>query len=191
MTVYGKIAALGLVLVAACGDDDSDTAPADAGSAGDDAAAQVSDAIPTEAEALEAWLATGAYKRWACEDATHASRSPSPHGYNRICANALVAQAALSDAPWPEGAAAVKELYESADADEPMGYAVELKTQADSADGSGWYWYERIGSTVAADGLGDQGPAKDICVTCHTAAGSDPAHTPTAHGRDFVYTPVR
>jgi hypothetical protein len=183
------IAPLGCALLFACGDDDS---AMDSAKDGRDAGTYTSaDGVPTEAKALEAWLAAGDYKTWTCEDDVHASRDPSPHGFNRICTNALLTEAALSGEPWPEGAAAVKELYESADADEPMGYAVELKTQADSADGAGWYWYERIGAKVVADGAGDRGAAKSICVSCHTAAGSDSAHTPSAHGRDFVYTPVR
>jgi hypothetical protein len=96
----------------------------------------------------------------------------------------------VGDGPWPKGAAAVKELYRSADDTEPMGYAVELKVADDSAGGAGWYWYERIGTDAVADGLGDSGAPKSICVSCHTAAGSDAAHTPTEYGRDFVYTPV-
>jgi hypothetical protein len=62
---------------------------------------------------VEAWLATGAYKAWACEPAVHASRSPSPHGFNRICSNDLISTNATSTAPWPEGAAGVKELWAS------------------------------------------------------------------------------
>ena len=74
-----------------------------------------------------------------------------------------------------------------------------MKTNADSADGKNWYWYETVPATsaaphdangVVADGLGDTGPAKSICVGCHAGAGSDAAHTPSAGGRDQVYTPV-
>jgi hypothetical protein len=102
----------------------------------------------------------------------------------------VISAHAEGPADWPSGAAAVKELYASADATSPLGYAVYLKTRADSAGGAGWYWYERIGKDVVADGMGDSGTAKSICVGCHIAAGSDEAHTPTAGGRDQVYTPV-
>jgi Cytochrome P460 len=175
-------AAFGLALWTACADDTG----VQGGAAPE---AQVGE-VPTEAEALEAWLAAGSYKSWSCEDAVHASRSPSPHGFNRICSNMQVDEARVGDGPWPKGAAAVKELYRSADDTEPMGYAVELKVADDSAGGAGWYWYERIGTDAVADGLGDSGAPKSICVSCHTAAGSDAAHTPTEYGRDFVYTPV-
>ena len=81
----------------------------------------------------------------------------------------------------------------------PVGYAVYLKTKADSAGGANWYWYERVpldhpaphdARGVVADGVGSAGPPLSICVSCHGAAGSDPAHTPTVGGRDQVYTAV-
>jgi hypothetical protein len=144
------------------------------------------------ATAVEAWLATGAYKQWHCESALHASRDPSPHGFNRICSNDLIAAMATGTTTWPKGAAAVKELFASATDTTPGGYAVYLKTDADSAAGANWYWYERMaGSTSAvADGMGNAGAPKSVCVGCHMAAGADAAHTPSVGGRDEVYTPV-
>ena len=101
---------------------------------------------------------------------------------------------------WPKGAAAVKELHASADSTTPIGYAVYTKTADDSAGGANWYWYERVPldsaaphdavTGVVADGLGNAGTAKTICVGCHVAAGADAAHTPSVGGRDQVYTPV-
>jgi hypothetical protein len=152
---------------------------------------------PQGASAVEAWLASGAYKSWQCEAAVHEARSPSPHGFNRICSNDLIS--ATSAGPWPKGAAAVKELYTSLDATTPAGYSVYHKTADDSAEGANWYWYERLPPAdaarfglpeVVADGLGNAGNAKSICVSCHLAAGSDAAHTPSPGGRDQVYTPV-
>jgi hypothetical protein len=144
---------------------------------------------PTGAAELEAWLATGKYKAWTCEPSVHAARQPSPHGFNRICSNTAITDNAGGTAPWPVGAAAVKEMYQSATATQPMGYAVYLKA-AESADGAGWYWYERIEADQIADGRGDSGPAKRICAGCHKAAGTDTAHTPSMGARDQVYTPV-
>ncbi len=55
--------------------------------------------------------------------------------------------AAAADAgtgQWPEGAAEVKEIYMAmGDATPTGGYAVSLKTSADSAEGANWYFYER------------------------------------------------
>ena len=146
---------------------------------------------PTGAANVEAWIKTGAYKQWACETAIHASRNPSPHGFNRICSNEAIATTAAGNANWPKGAAAVKELYASPTDTTPSGYAVYLKEQAESAGGANWYWYERQGTSVVADGPGGSGPPNTICVDCHTGAGSNAAHTPSAGARDYVYTPVR
>jgi hypothetical protein len=161
---------------------------------------KVSQRPPQGAAAVEAWLKKGDYEEWQCEAKVHGARSPSPHGFNRICSNDLISSRGSGDGAWPVGAAAVKELYAAADDDKPVGYAVYLKTEDDSADGANWYWYERVpldsaaphdADGVVADGLGDEGPAKTICVGCHVAAGTDDAHTPSAGGRDQVYTPVR
>ncbi|HEU0029761.1 MAG TPA: cytochrome P460 family protein [Kofleriaceae bacterium] len=145
---------------------------------------------PTSGSAVESWLADGAYRTWAAEAQIHEARSPSPHGFNRIYSNELVAQNATGTGSWPKGAAAVKELYASATDPTPIGYAVYLKLDADSANGANWYWYERMGQMVFADGRGNEGTAKSLCVGCHAAAGADPAHTPSPGGRDQVYTPV-
>jgi hypothetical protein len=170
--------------VAACGGDDDEAVTTD------DTVSSLQ-TPPQGEQALETWLRAGHYKKWHCEGEVHESRSPSPHGFNRICSNDAIAEDAAGDSDWAKGAAAVKELYASADAADPMGYSVYLKTAHESAGGDHWYWYERFDAAgLVADGLGTSGAAKTICVACHIAAGSDTAHTPTAGGRDQVYTPV-
>ena len=119
---------------------------------------------------LEAWLAEGHYKKWACESAAHAPRPPSGHSSNRICSNERLSTAAGA---YPIGSASVKELYSGK---EINGYAVILKTTAGTG-GSTWYWYERVGSTAVADGQGDSGKAKSICVSCHSQAPNDQVFT--------------
>jgi Cytochrome P460 len=173
---------LGLTLasgLAACSDDDD-------GDVGD------AQTPPTKGAEVETWLAGGMYKTWKSEPAVHAARMPSPHGFNRIFVNDALASAAAGTGPFPMGSASVKELYDSATATTPIGYAVSLKLAADSGAGANWYWYERFaGPGVVADGMGDAGPAKTICVSCHNAAGADADHTPSPGARDQVYTPVR
>jgi hypothetical protein len=177
-----------------------DTSPADAG-ADVSPAVTISETPPMGGASVEAWLATGAYKLWQGEPAIHAARPPSPHGFNRIYSNTIVSDNATATGPWPMGAAAVKEIYNAITDTTPAGYAVYLKTQADSAGGASWYWYERVPLTstaphddagVVADGFGvpDGGPPTTICVGCHDAAGSDSAHTPSPNSHDEVYTPV-
>jgi hypothetical protein len=150
---------------------------------------------PMGAAAVTAWLATGVYKSWHCEAAPHLARSPSPHGYDRICSNDVIADNATGTGPWPEGAAAVKELYTTTtgplDAGTPGGYAVYLKTEADSGMGANWYFYGAlVAGGAAVDGLGSTTPVMEECGSCHVAAGMDAAHTPSPGGRDEVYTPV-
>jgi hypothetical protein len=185
-----------VLIAAGCADDSDDSKENDdsrdaAGSKSEPSAEQHSSQRPPQgAAALEAWLTKANYEDWQCESGVHAARSPSPHGFNRICSNDAISSRATDDGTWPAGAASVKELYASLGAKSPMGYAVYLKTADDSEGGAKWYWYERIGDQTVADGLGNSGPAKAICVACHAAAGSDDAHTPSAGGRDQVYTPV-
>ena len=192
--------------LSACADDDgddvseasSDDVVSEAGSM--PSAAVVDDQTPPMgAAALQAWLDAGMYKGWTAEPEVHPSRAPSPHGFNRIYVNDLLAEEAQGSGDWPAGVAAVKELYESMDGEAPIGYAVYLKTADESAGGDNWYWYEVVPTDhpaphdengVVADGMGDNGPAKTICVGCHVAAGADAEHTPTVGGRDQVYTPL-
>jgi hypothetical protein len=142
---------------------------------------------------VPAWLAKGDYKSWSCETAVHAARSPSPHGFNRICSNTAISSNAAGTGAWPVGAAAVKELYATMTDTTPGGYAVYHKTADDtSAGGTVWYWYEQpVGTSVFADGLGDSGNPQTVCVACHSLSGSDTAHTPSPNGHDNVYTPVQ
>lgn len=140
------------------------------------------------AENLEAWLKNGDYKSWACESVEHPQMKVSPHGVNRVCSNELAAgfQGAVTDER-PLGTASVKELYDDASA--LVGYAVGVKIAEASNAGANWYWYERLGETVAADGWGDAGSAKTTCVGCHAGAGSDAMHAVTGSS-DFVYLQV-
>jgi hypothetical protein len=141
---------------------------------------------PTNVAAMKAWLAQDPkpYAGWSCEAAATPKTGGDPgihvHGENRVCSNAKLAAGAQG--PWPPGAAAVKEIFDANN--QLMFYAVEIKTSTDSRGGAGWYWYEGLGDLVVAGGFGDAGPAKDICVGCHAAAGSDADHPGAG---DYVY----
>ena len=199
MKHWRRLAVATMVIVAGCG---SSSTSGDAGADGSGVvdAGGNAQTPPMGRVALEAWLATGVYRSWHCEPTTHMARPPSPHGFNRICSNDAVAGAAIGMEAWPAGAAAVKEFYDTPTDTTPVGYAVYLKTAADSAAGANWYWYERVplsspvphaSNGVVADGTGGTGTPNTICVACHTAAGSDAAHTPSPGSHDFVYTPAR
>lgn len=133
---------------------------------------------PTGAAALGQWIPEGHYKAWKCEPAAHDGRSPSPHGKNRICSNASLSGAGPGE--YPVNSAAVKELYDAAGTT-VTGHAVARHVKA-GAGADSWYWYEKIGSSVVADGTAVSG-----CSGCHSAAGSDAQHS----GHDFIYTQIK
>ncbi len=129
---------------------------------------------------IRAWLDTKAYTKWACEPAPHPRRNGSGHSANRICSNMLLSKHGAGE--YPVGAASVKELF---DANNNLnGYAILLKTKAGGAES--FYWYENIGASVVANGLGDTGSAKSVCTGCHSGAGQN-----GQSGHDFVFTQVK
>lgn len=126
-------------------------------------------AVPTSSEELFAYLQSGAYRSFPHESAPHAS--VGPHGQVQTYINpVLEASLSAENEAHPVGAAAVKELYGDGVV---TGWAVYVKTQAESDGGNGLYWYEVFSTTdptaVAVDGQGEPG-----CTGCHSA------------GRDFT-----
>jgi len=126
---------------------------------------------PTEGSALFDWLAAGNYKDWVQESEKHKSLGPHPQTVIAYLNTLLNDSLAADSSSHPEGAAAVKELFDGSG--KLSGWAVSVKTQADSAAGQGWYWYEILGtnadSRVVADGNG-----VPLCFGCHTP------------GKDFI-----
>jgi hypothetical protein len=122
---------------------------------------------PQGQPALEAWLAEGHYRSWACEAEISAPRLSGTHGRHRVCSNDKLL--ASSDALYPPGAASVKELYDPMDG--PNGFAVGIKI----AEGDGprtWYWYERRGAVAGVAALAE-GVAVPDCAVCHGTAPRD------------------
>ena len=147
--------------------------------------------------AVRAWLAAGAWRRWRCEATAHPGGGLSPHVLNRICTNDLLANAPAG-APWPVGAASVKVLYAPGAPGTVMGYALYVKVRA-GGDGDNWFWYEAVrpeftldppvpreADGTIAEGLGDRGAARAICVSCHSHSGANDSGL-IGYG-DFVFT---
>ena len=190
-------AIVGSLAVVGCGGASTGGNPgADAGCPAADAGCPAADAgCPAMGDAqtppqgtdavVSAWLTKGDYKAWKCEAAGHDARSPSPHGRNRICNNTKLSSTATGN--YPVGSASVKELLVSDGGTAITGYAIGLKLTAGASTGAGWYWYEKVGGTLVANGKGDKaGNETTLCTGCHQGAGSDATHS----GRDFVYTQV-
>lgn len=149
-----------LLVLAACGVESTNQPPTGV-PPGDDDPAQV--ATRTSAE-VRAWLATGEYLTWPCENESHPARPGSGHARNRICNNDRVATTPAGT-PFPIGAASVKELLDGSDA--IVGYAFAEKAR-ESDGGRGWYWYEVVGNSTYAASYG-----APLCTGCHEAAGHD------------------
>jgi hypothetical protein len=123
---------------------------------------------PAGAAALVPWLEAGSYLDWAAESGIHASAGP--HGGDvRTYVNAALFDSLSANATsHPVDAAVVKELY---DGNAVAGWAVMTKV-APGEGGDTWYWYELVGSSTYADGIGE-----DLCSGCHQD-GVDQVLTP-------------
>ncbi len=120
---------------------------------------------PTSSAAdINAWLAEGHYKSWACESAEHEAVSPSPHGFNRICSNDVLSGHA-GTGEYPVGSAAVKELWDAMGG-EVIGYATYRHTKAGTT-GDTWFWFEVVPLDHPAphdeDGVVAFGPGDSRC----------------------------
>jgi hypothetical protein len=129
--------------------------------------------VPASGPELFQYLQSGAYKTFAHESKAH--RSQGPHGdvivyVNPILESSLKAQ----NTAHPAGAAAVKELVDGNN--QLIGWSVSVKTQAESDEGNGWYWYEVYSTTDGSGPLADANGAA-LCTGCHSS------------GRDFVRIP--
>ena len=127
--------------------------------------------VPASKDALFAFLQSGEYKSWAHESEVHKSRGPhfDVQTYiNPALENSLMAQ----NKSHPKGAASIKEMYKEGS---PTGWAVSVKTQANSDNGKGWYWYEVL-STTDGDKVVAEGNGVGLCVGCHFP------------GKDFIVT---
>ena len=137
----------------------------------------VNSLVPTEARALFDYLKSGAYQELeAQESAPHPSRGPhSKFGLPvRVFLDpTLDASLRAGNTEHPAGASAVKEMFNATGVLE--GWAVMVKTGAESNDGNGWFWYE---TTDVADrsNIVAAGNGVTLCYSCH------------AGGDDFVLT---
>ena len=139
--------------------------------------AKVDSAVPTDKDELFRYLRSGAYKEFAAQETgQHATRGPHTNfGWPvRVFLDPVLdGSLAAGNATHPLGSSAVKEMYD--DDGDLQGWAVMVKTEPDSAGGSGWFWYE-VTSTRSGDDPVATGNGVPMCFGCHFT------------GRDFVLT---
>lgn len=172
-----------IALVAACGTKAAPRpTPGSAPQASDaavvavDAAPEISEAVPLEPAALQAWLFDGGYKAWPREAGRHESAGPHGDAVLTFLTPSLVASLRRGKGnAHPKGVAAVKELYEKG---KLSGWAVSVKLADDSDDGRNWYWYE-VFSTARDATAQYQGKGFEVCRDCHSERG----------GNDHVQSP--
>ena len=137
----------------------------------------IDSAVPTDLQKLSRYLKDGAYQEFtARESVPHPSRGPHTNvGWPvRVFFDPTVNESMeAGTSSHPIGSSIVKEMFD--DNGELQGWAVMVKTQADSAGGKGWFWYETTNvndpTEVVAAGNGVQ-----LCQGCHFI------------GKDFVLT---
>jgi hypothetical protein len=131
------------------------------------------DRPPVEAGALLAWLRADGYRQWPKESAPHRSMGAHRTLVITYLNPALDGSLRAGSKSHPVGSASVKELLD--EQGRRAGWAVSMKTAADSQEGKGWDWFELSDSNAGSAAASSRGlPA---CVGCHRG------------GKDFVLTP--
>lgn len=126
--------------------------------------------VPVDEEALFAYLQNREYQSFETQDAEgHPSAGPHlDYGDQvKVFFSDTIAQSLRGgyDAH-PQGAALVKELYK-ADTDELAGWAVAVKTEADSDNGEGWFWVEYMSTQDPTQKPVAAGNGVGLCTSCH------------------------
>ena len=132
--------------------------------------------VPTDLDALFAYLNNKEYESFVeRESAVHPSRGPHARFGSPVrvfLSDDLAASMAQGNSSHPAGSSIVKEMYED-DGVTLEGWAVMVKTQDDTDQGNGWFWYEVTSTTdPTALGGGEAGNGIPLCTSCH-GSGTD------------------
>lgn len=136
---------------------------------------KVDSVVPATKDKLFSYLQAASYKNFAAkESGRHPTRGPHTKvGWpvRVFLGPKLDASLKAGNTSHPAGSAAVKEMYDASG--KLQGWAVMVKTAADSAGGKGWFWYE-VTSTSDGSKPVAAGNGVPLCFGCHFT------------GRDFV-----
>ncbi len=138
---------------------------------------KVDSVVPVAKDKLFSYLRAGSYKNLAAkESGRHPTRGPhTKFGWpvRVFLGPKLDASLKAGNTSHPAGSAAVKEMYDGSG--KLQGWAVMVKTAADSGGGKGWFWYEVTSTTDGSKPVA-AGNGVRLCFGCHFT------------GRDFVLT---
>ena len=131
--------------------------------------------VPTDLKKLFPYLQSGSYKNLAAKESSmHPSKGPHTQiglSVRVFMDSKMDASLQAGNASHPAGAGIVKEMY---DANGNLrGWAVMVKTAADSDGGKGWFWYQ-VTSTTDGSSPVAAGNGVTLCFGCHM------------FGKDFV-----
>lgn len=139
--------------------------------------AKVDSVVPVTKDKLFSYLQAGSYNGLAAkESGSHPTRGPhTKFGWpvRVFLGPKLDASLKAGNTSHPAGSAAVKEMYDGSG--KLQGWAVMVKTAADSAGGKGWFWYEVTSTTDGSKPVA-AGNGVPLCFGCHFT------------GRDFLLT---
>ncbi len=151
-------------LAVSCGDSSSTPAT----TTGDTGTTAAKLDIPMGKAAILPWLQAKSYASWPKESKVHATLGDHDGQVRTYLHPSLDASLKAGAKEHPAGAAMVKEIY-GVDGTTLNGWAVAQKTEASSASGANWYFFElrMMAGTPNADGKN-----ASRCVTCHSG-GTD------------------
>ncbi len=133
--------------------------------------------VPTEMEELFAYLTAGTYKSFAAQE-TGLHPSIGPHTKSGLPVkvfldDSLDASLKAGSSEHPVGASVVKEMFTEDGV--LQGWAVMVKTSAESDGGKGWFWMEVTSTTDPSEPVA-VGNGVPLCTSCHSI------------GNDYVLT---
>jgi hypothetical protein len=138
---------------------------------------KIDSVVPVTKNRLFSYLKAGSYKGFAAKES---GRHPTTGPHTKIgwpvrvfLGPKIDASLKAGNASHPIGSSIVKEMYDGRG--KLQGWAVMVKTSADSAGGKGWFWYEVTSTTDGSKPVAS-GNGVPLCFGCHFT------------GHDFVLT---
>ncbi len=127
------------------------------------------DLVPSEAEALNAFLVAKRYEGFAAEPAIHPTAGPHKDTVRSFFNSVLDSSLRAGGDDHPVGSAVIKELYKD---DVLDGWAVMVKTANSAATpADDWYFYEVLSAAPGTGPVAQENGAS-LCAGCH-GAGTD------------------